>query len=191
MLKLTKTKLDGVFIIEPEIHGDTRGWFMETYTQNKLGELSKINFVQDNQSYSAQRGIVRGLHCQVNPHSQTKLIRCIRGAIDDVVVDIRKNSPTYKQWLKITLSADNKKQILVPKGFLHGFVTLTEEVEVVYKVDDYYCKECDRSVKYDDPDLGIIWGVANPILSVKDQNAPLLRNSDCDFVYSVNQKGDC
>ncbi len=189
MPKITKTELDGAFIIEPEVHGDARGWFMETYTQNKLGELGKINFVQDNQSYSAQKGILRGLHCQTNPHCQTKLIRCTRGAINDVIVDIRQGSPTYKKWIKVLLSAENKKQLFIPKGFLHGFVTLTDDVEVQYKVDDYYNQACDRSVKFDDPALGVVWDLANPILSTKDQNAPLLQDSDCNFVYETKVKG--
>ena len=189
MPKITETELTGAFIIEPEVHGDARGWFMETYTQNKMGDLAKINFVQDNQSYSAQKGVLRGLHCQINPHCQSKLIRCTRGEIVDVIVDIRKGSPTYLQWTKVLLTAENKKQLFIPKGFLHGFVTLTDDVEVQYKVDDYYSKECDRSVKFDDPSLGIDWGISKPVLSAKDQNAPLLQDSDCNFVYSTKPKG--
>lgn len=182
-MKITATDLVGAFIIEPDVHGDARGWFMETYTQNKMGDLARVNFVQDNQSYSAQKGILRGLHCQINPHCQTKLIRCTRGEIADVIVDIRRGSPTYKKWIKVILSADNKKQLFIPKGFLHGFVTLTDDVEVQYKVDDYYNKECDRSVKFNDKAFGVEWGVENPILSAKDQNAPLFADSDCIFTY--------
>lgn len=184
-MKITATKLDGAFIIEPTVHGDSRGWFMETYSQSKMGDLSKFNFVQDNQSFSSQKGILRGLHCQVNPHCQTKLIRCTRGEIADVIVDIREGSPTYKQWIKVILSAENKKQLFIPKGFLHGFVTLTDDVEVQYKVDDYYNKECDRSVRFNDPDFAVDWGVSNPILSDKDKNAPLFQDSDCIFEYYV------
>lgn len=182
-MKITATDLVGAFVIEPDVHGDARGWFMETYTQNKMGDLARVNFVQDNQSYSAQKGILRGLHCQTNPHCQTKLIRCTRGEIADVIVDIRRGSPTYKKWIKVVLSADNKKQLFIPKGFLHGFVTLTDDVEVQYKVDDYYNKECDRSVKFNDQAFGVEWGVENPILSAKDQNAPLFADSDCIFEY--------
>lgn len=182
-MKITPTELDGAFIIEPEVHGDARGWFMETYTQNKMGGLAGINFVQDNQSYSSQKGILRGLHCQTNPHCQTKLIRCTRGEIADVIVDIRRGSPTYKKWIKVVLSADNKKQLFIPKGFLHGFITLTDDVEVQYKVDDYYNKECDRSVKFNDAIFGVEWGIENPILSDKDKNAPLFADSDCIFEY--------
>lgn len=184
-MKITATKLDGAFIIEPTVHGDSRGWFMETYSQSKMGDLSKFNFVQDNQSFSSQKGILRGLHCQVNPHCQTKLIRCTRGEIADVIVDIREGSPTYKQWIKVILSAENKKQLFIPKGFLHGFVTLTDDVEVQYKVDDYYNKECDRSVKFDDQAFGVEWEIENPILSDKDKNAPLFADSDCFFEYEV------
>ena len=182
-MKIIKTELADAVIIQPEVHGDARGWFMETYTQNKLGDLAKINFVQDNQSYSAQKGIIRGLHCQTNPHCQSKLIRCTRGAITDVIVDIRRGSPTYLKWIKVLLTAENKQQLFIPKGFLHGFVTLTDDVEVQYKVDDYYSKECDRSVRFDDPDLGVQWDIQDPILSAKDQNAPLFKDSDCIFEY--------
>ncbi len=182
-MKITATELDGAFLIEPDVHGDARGWFMETYTQNKMGDLAGINFVQDNQSYSSQKGILRGLHCQTNPHCQTKLIRCTRGEIADVIVDIRRGSPTYKKWIKVILTAENKKQLFIPKGFLHGFVTLTDDVEVQYKVDDYYSKECDRSVKFNDAEFGVKWEIENPILSDKDKNAPLFKDSDCIFTY--------
>lgn len=182
-MKIEKTELDGAYIIEPDCFGDSRGWFMETYTKNKLTEITDIEFVQDNQSYSSQRGILRGLHCQTNPHCQTKLIRCTRGEIVDVIVDIRRGSPTYKKWIKVSLSAENKRQLFIPKGFLHGFVTISDDVEVQYKVDDYYSKECDRSVKFNDPEFGVDWGIENPILSEKDKNAPLFKDSDCIFTY--------
>ena len=182
-MKIEKTELQGAYIIEPDVFGDSRGWFMETYSRVKVKDAIDVEFVQDNQSYSSQKGIIRGLHCQINPHCQTKLIRCTRGEINDVIVDIRKGSPTYKKWIKVKLSAENKKQLLIPKGFLHGFETLTDEVEVQYKVDDYYSKECDRSVKFNDPEFGVEWETENPILSDKDKNAPLYSDSDCDFVY--------
>lgn len=181
---IEKTILQDAFVITPVIFGDSRGWFMETYTKEKLKEVTDVEFVQDNQSYSSQKGIIRGLHCQLNPHCQTKLIRCTKGKIIDVIVDIREGSPTYKKWLKIELSEENKKQLFIPKGFLHGFVTLTDEVEVQYKVDDYYNKECDRSVKFNDPEFGVDWGEDNPILSDKDKNAPLFKDSDCKFYYN-------
>ena len=155
-MKIEKTKIEGVYEITPDCFGDARGWFMETYTKNKLTEITDIEFVQDNQSYSSTKGVLRGLHCQVNPHCQTKLIRCTRGQIYDVVVDIRRGSPSYKQWIKVLLTDENKKQLFIPKGCLHGFVTLTDEVEVQYKVDDYYSKECDRSVGLMMPNLALI-----------------------------------
>ena len=182
-MKIENTILKDAYIITPDVHGDSRGWFMESYTKSKLQDITNIEFVQDNQSYSSQKGILRGLHCQINPHCQTKLIRCTKGEIYDVIVDIRQGSPTYKQHIKVLLSAENKKQLFIPKGFLHGFVTLTNEVEVQYKVDDYYNKECDRSIKFDDPELNVDWGISNPILSDKDKNAPLLKDSDCIFTY--------
>ena len=182
-MEIERTEIDGVYQIVPDCFGDVRGWFMETYTKNKLQNITNIEFVQDNQSYSATKGVLRGLHCQTNPHSQTKLIRCTRGEIYDVVVDIRQGSPTYKKWIKVLLSAENKKQLFIPKGCLHGFVTLTNDVEVQYKVDDYYNKECDRSVRFDDAEFGVDWGVENPIISQKDANAPLFKDSDCKFTF--------
>jgi dTDP-4-dehydrorhamnose 3,5-epimerase len=182
-MKVIETELKDAYVIEPDVFGDSRGWFMETYTKNKIEDKIDVDFVQDNQSYSSTKGIIRGLHCQLNPHCQSKLIRCTKGEIYDVIVDIRKGSPTYKKWIKVLLTAENKKQLFMPKGFLHGFVTLSDEVEVQYKVDDYYSKECDRSVKFDDEEFGIDWGVENPLLSDKDKNAPLFKDSDCVFEY--------
>ena len=136
-MKLIDTILDGVKVIEPTVFGDHRGWFMETYSYSKFIEAGiDLNFVQDNQSFSATKGTLRGLHYQLNPKAQTKLVRCTRGAIFDVAVDIRKGSPNYGKWFGIELTAENKKQLLVPKGFAHGFMTLTEDVEVQYKVDE-------------------------------------------------------
>ena len=184
-MKVIKTELDGAYIIEPQVFGDNRGWFTETFSAAKLKEsgIEVPEFVQDNHSYSAGKGIIRGLHCQLDPHSQTKLIRCTRGEIYDVIVDIREGSPTYKKWIKVFLSSENKLQLYIPQGFLHGFVTLTNDVEVQYKVDNYYNKSADRSVKFDDPEFGIDWGVVNPVLSDKDKNAPLLKDSDVKFIY--------
>ena len=136
-MKLIETILDGVKVIEPAVFGDHRGWFMETYSYSKFKEAGiELNFVQDNQSFSATKGTLRGLHYQLNPKAQTKLVRCTRGAIFDVAVDIRKGSPTFGKWFGIELTAENKKQLLIPKGFAHGFMTLTEDVEVQYKVDE-------------------------------------------------------
>ncbi len=181
-MKITKTAIEGLLIVEPQVFGDYRGWFMETWTERKMEEAGiHIGFVQDNQSYSAQKGTLRGLHFQKNPKSQTKLLRCTRGEILDVAVDLRRSSPTYKKWVSVVLSAENKKQFLIPKGFGHGFVTLTDDVEVQYKVDEYYAPECDRSIRFDDPEIGVDWGVTEPILSQKDLKAPKLAESDVDF----------
>lgn len=181
-MNLTKTEIDGVYILEPKVFKDNRGWFMESYSYKVLKEIGlDINFVQDNHSYSALKGTLRGLHFQTNPMAQTKLVRCTRGKILDVAIDLRRSSPTYKQWVSVELSEENKKQLLIPKGFAHGFLTLTDNVEVQYKVDEYYSAEHDRSIRYDDPDIGIDWGVDNPILSEKDLKAPLLRGSDHNF----------
>lgn len=181
-MNIIKTDIEDLVVIEPVVHGDNRGWFMETFSDRELKKHG-INtvFVQDNQSFSAQKNTLRGMHFQNAPMAQTKLIRCTKGSIIDVVVDLRKNSKTYKKWFSIELSAENKKQLFIPKGFAHGFVTLTENVEVQYKVDEFYSKEHDRSIRYDDPEIGIKWEVENPILSEKDLNAPLLKDSDVNF----------
>ena len=181
-MNLIKTKLEGVYIIEPRVFGDERGWFMETYSKIKTPEIA-CDFVQDNHSYSKEKGILRGIHFQNGEHAQAKLVRCIRGAVLDVAVDLRKGSPTYMQWEAVELSAENKKQLFIPRGFGHGFLTLTEDVEFVYKTDNYYNYESDRSIIWNDPDIGVDWGTENPVLSEKDSSAPRLRDSDCSFRY--------
>lgn len=181
-MKLIKTKLEGVYIIEPKVFGDERGWFMETYSAIKTPEIA-CDFVQDNHSYSKEKGILRGIHFQNGEHSQAKLVRCIRGAVLDIAVDLRKGSPTYLQWVAVELSAENKKQLFIPRGFGHGFLTLTEDVEFVYKTDNYYNYDSDRSIRWNDADIKIDWGIENPILSDKDKNAPLLKESDCNYKY--------
>ena len=182
--KKIETKLPGVVILEPQVFGDNRGWFMESYSKKKLAEAGiDVDFVQDNRSFSAEKGTLRGLHCQLCPTAQSKLLTCIRGKILDVAVDIRKGSPTYMQWESVELSGENKKSFFIPKGCLHGFVTLTDDVEVMYKVDEFYSPADDRSIRFDDPALGVEWGIENPILSQKDMNAPLLENSDVSFDY--------
>ncbi|NLU51723.1 MAG: dTDP-4-dehydrorhamnose 3,5-epimerase [Clostridiaceae bacterium] len=183
-MKITLTKIKDLFIIEPILFGDNRGWFFESYSKLKLSEHGiECDFVQDNHSFSALKGTLRGLHFQLNPKAQAKLVRCTRGSILDVAVDLRKGSPTYKQWVAIELSADNKKQLFIPKGFAHGFVTLTDNVEVQYKTDEYYAPEYDRSIAYNDEELNVQWGIDNPILSNKDRNAPSLKDSDVNFIY--------
>ena len=183
-MKKIETGLDGAVIIEPDIFGDACGWFYESYSKTKLEQLGiYADFVQDNRSYSAQKGTLRGLHCQTEPKAQSKLLTCLRGAILDVAVDIRKGSPTYMKWTSVELSGENKRMFFIPKGCLHGFVTLTPDVEVSYKVDEYYSPENDRSIRFDDPSIGVDWGVENPILSAKDENAPLLADSDVEFNF--------
>lgn len=185
-MKVTETRFKGLLVIETDVYGDHRGWFTESYTKKKFVENGiDIDFIQDNQSYSAQKGTLRGLHFQTNPKAQTKMIRCTRGTIIDTVVDLRKGSDTYKQWFSIELSSDNKKQLLIPKGFGHAFLTITDDVEVQYKVDEYYSKDNDRSIRFDDREIGVEWGIDNPILSDKDLNAPLLKDSDVDFSIKV------
>lgn len=189
-MKVIKTELNNVYIIEPDVFGDNRGWFMESYSKVKLAEAGiHCDFVQDNQSFSAHKGTLRGLHFQLNPKAQAKIIRCTRGAILDVAVDIRKGSPFYKKWVAVELSAENKKQLFVPKGFAHGFLTLTDDVEVQYKADEYYAPEYDGNILFNDPDIGIEWGEDEFILSDKDKKAPLLKDrADINFVYQGENK---
>ncbi|MFC3884674.1 dTDP-4-dehydrorhamnose 3,5-epimerase [Bacillus songklensis] len=184
-MKFTKTNLDSVVIVEPTVFGDHRGWFMETYSDAKFSEAGiNLKFVQDNQSFSGAKGTLRGLHYQLNPKAQTKLVRCTKGAIFDVAVDIRKGSPTFGEWFGIELTAENKKQLLIPKGFAHGFMTLTDDVEVQYKVDELYAPECDRGIIWNDPRIGIEWPIdIMPILSAKDEKAPLLKDAENNFSY--------
>jgi len=144
------------------------------YSEKTLAEIGiHASFVQDNRSYSAQKGTLRGLHCQASPCAQGKLFSCLRGAILDVAVDARRDSPSYMQWVSAELSEENKRQLWIPRGCLHGFVTLTDDVEVFYKVDAFYSSEHDRSVRWDDPAFGVEWGVGEPVLSAKDAGAPL------------------
>lgn len=181
-MKIIETTLKDVRIVEPQVFGDNRGWFYESYSYEKLKSLGiDIKFVQDNRSFSKEKGTLRGIHFQKSPMAQTKLITCTRGKILDVAVDLRKDSPDYLKWVSVELSEDNKLMLFIPKGFGHGFVTLTDNVEVLYKVDEYYSKEHDRSIRYNDERIGIDWGVSNPVLSEKDKSASLLCESDVDF----------
>jgi dTDP-4-dehydrorhamnose 3,5-epimerase len=184
-LKFNKINIDGIVIVEPTVFGDNRGWFMETYSENNFKEAGiKIKFVQDNQSFSAAKGTLRGLHYQLNPKAQSKLVRCTKGAIFDVAIDIRKGSPSYGKWFAIELTAENKKQLLIPKGFAHGFMTLTDDVEVQYKVDELYSPECDRGIIWNDSAIGIEWPIdIVPVLSEKDEKAPLLKEAENNFSY--------
>ena len=176
-MKITKTKLDGVVIIEPDVFGDNRGFFMESWNKKKMEEAGLYyDFVQDNHSKSTVKGTLRGIHFQKGDKAQAKLVRCVKGVVLDVAVDLRKNSPTFKQWVGVELSAENKKQLLIPRGFGHGFVTLTDDVEFLYKADNYYAPEADAGIRWNDPDIGVEWGVENPILSEKDKKNPFLKD---------------
>lgn len=174
-MNVSRTPLEGVLVIEPRIFRDSRGMFYESYSINKYEAHGIPNhFVQDNHSVSA-RGVLRGLHYQVNP-GQAKLVRATRGEVFDVVVDIRKESPTYGQWWGTRLSANNNMQVYIPVGFAHGFCVLSESAEFLYKCSDYYSPEDERGILWNDPDLAIDWPVADPVLSEKDRNHPLFRD---------------
>ena len=176
-MKFEKTKLEGVVIITPDVFGDHRGFFMESWSEHKMEEAGlHYNFVQDNHSMSSVKGTLRGIHFQKGDKAQAKLVRCVNGAVLDVAVDLRHESPTYKQWVAVELSAENKKQLMIPRGFGHGFVTLTDEVEFLYKADNYYAPEADGGIRWNDPEIGVDWGVENPILSAKDEKNPFLKD---------------
>ena len=176
-MKFEKTKLEGVVIITPDVFGDHRGFFMESWSEHKMEEAGlHYNFVQDNHSMSSVKGTLRGIHFQKGDKAQAKLVRCVKGAVLDVAVDLRHESTTYKQWIAVELSAENKKQLMIPRGFGHGFVTLTDEVEFLYKADNYYAPEADGGIRWNDPEIGVDWGVENPILSAKDEKNPFLKD---------------
>ncbi len=178
-----------VCVIEPKVHGDHRGYFVETFRQDKLEQALgyKVDFVQDNESKSS-KGVLRGLHFQLAPHAQSKLVRVIEGAVLDVAVDLRKGSPSFGQHVAVELSGDNKKQMFVPRGFAHGFIVLTETATFAYKVDNYYSPECDRGLAFNDAALNIDWVLAKEqlLLSDKDTKQPLLTKLTDYFDYSQN-----
>ncbi|MDU8930036.1 dTDP-4-dehydrorhamnose 3,5-epimerase [Alisedimentitalea sp. MJ-SS2] len=183
-MQIDKTPLEGLLIITPPRFGDHRGFFSESYNRNRLAEHGiEIEFVQDNHSLSETRGTVRGLHFQAPPHAQDKLVRCGRGALFDVAVDIRAASPTYGHWFGTTLSFENGHQMLVPKGFAHGFMTLEPETEILYKCSDIYAPEAEGALRWDDPEVGIDWPLAGitPVLSDKDAAAPGLAGLKTPF----------
>jgi dTDP-4-dehydrorhamnose 3,5-epimerase len=185
-MKVEKTSVLDVLAVIPQRFGDERGFFCESYSKRRFEDIGlSFDFVQDNYSISAKAGTVRGLHFQAPPHAQTKLVRCGQGRLLDVAVDIRKGSPTYGQWTSAEMSFENGVQLLIPKGFLHGFVTLEPNTETIYKSDDYYAPECDGAVRFDDPEIGVDWGIdlKTVILSDKDRAAPLLKDFDSPFVY--------
>ncbi|WP_407306626.1 dTDP-4-dehydrorhamnose 3,5-epimerase [Desulfosporosinus sp. SB140] len=183
-MNVIKTEILDVYIIEPQVFGDNRGWFMESWSAKKMEEAGlHYSFVQDNQSFSALEGTLRGLHFQQGAAAQAKLVRCGKGAVLDVAVDLRKGSVSYKKWIGVELSAENKRQLLIPRGFAHGYLTLTDNVEFLYKADNNYSPEADRNIIWNDDEINISWGIENPILSNKDANAPKLCESDVDFIY--------
>jgi dTDP-4-dehydrorhamnose 3,5-epimerase len=192
-MNFIRTALSDVIIVEPEIHGDDRGYFVETFRADKFNAFLgyKINFCQDNESKSS-RGVLRGLHYQLAPMAQTKLVRVIEGSVLDVVVDIRKGSPTFGEHVSVKLSAQNKRQLLVPRGFAHGFVVLENDTVFAYKVDNYYSPENDRGIAFDDEALGIDWRIPPKelLLSAKDRAQPRLVDADEIFLYEMDYYHD-
>ncbi len=186
-MKLIPTSIPDVLIVEPAVFGDDRGWFMESFNQEKFhAELTRLGlphprpFVQDNHSCS-KAGVLRGLHYQTPPRSQGKLVRVTKGAVYDVAVDIRKGSPTLGQWVGVELSADNKRQLWIPEGFAHGFLALEDDTHFLYKTTDFYARDNERSIAWNDPDIGVVWpAVAGVAISLapKDAQAPCLRDSE-------------
>jgi dTDP-4-dehydrorhamnose 3,5-epimerase len=188
-MKIKPLEIPEVLLITPQRHGDERGWFSETFRQSALEEAGFTGgaFVQDNHVRSTTRGILRGLHFQRPPNAQDKLLRCVRGAIFDVAVDIRKGSPTFGRWVGAELSAENAQQLLVPKGFAHAYCTLTDECEVLYKVSDYYAPSAEGVLRWNDPAVGIDWGIDPEQIqtNARDAGAPLLEDLDTPFVYEA------
>nr|WP_233192774.1 dTDP-4-dehydrorhamnose 3,5-epimerase [Acidimangrovimonas sediminis] len=185
-MRTEATTLEGVVVVTPDRFGDSRGFFSESWNCNTFAAAGITTpFVQDNHSFSASRGTVRGLHFQAPPHAQAKLVRCSRGRLFDVAVDIRKGSPTYGQWTGAELSFENGRQMMIPAGFLHGFVTLEDDVEIAYKCSDYYAPDCDGAVRFDSPQIGIDWGIApgSAVLSDKDARAMDFADFDSPFTY--------
>ena len=185
IVKITKAELPGVLLLEPARFCDARGFFSESWNRKTfLGHGIAIDFVQDNHSLSGAVNTLRGLHFQSPPHAQDKLVRCGRGRLFDVAVDIRNGSPTFGRWVGYELSGENGLQLLIPAGFLHGFVTLEADTEIVYKCSDYYAPDCDGAVRFDDTDIAIDWPLSgDPILSGKDTDAPYLKDFHSPFIY--------
>lgn len=190
-VEIETTALEGVLILTPARFGDARGFFSESWNRRRMAEAGiDIDFVQDNHSLSEAPGTLRGLHYQSPPHAQAKLVRCGRGRLFDVAVDVRAGSPTFGHWVAVELSFENGRQLLIPAGFLHGFVTREPMTEVIYKCSDYYAPECDGAVRWDDPEIGIDWGLADaPVLSDKDAAAPLLTEAPRPFRFETGSKG--
>lgn len=188
-MNFIRTKISDVIICEPQVHGDDRGYFVETFRQDKLEEFLgfKVNFCQDNESKSTF-GVLRGLHYQLPPYEQTKLVRVIKGRVLDVAVDIRRRSPTFGKYVSIELSEENKRQLFIPKGFAHGFLVLSYEAIFAYKVDSYYSPECDRGIAFNDETIAIDWQIDNSRLKLsdKDKNQPSLKETTVLFEYGID-----
>lgn len=188
-MKKIPTSIQDLYIIEPQIFGDERGWFYESWSERAFLKMGlPYTFLQDNQSFSKEKGTLRGLHFQKGEAAQAKLVRCLNGAVLDVAVDLRKDSKTFLKWVAVELSAENKTMFLIPRGFAHGFLTLTDNVVFAYKADNFYKKEAEGVIRFDDEEIGIDWGLsleekAKLILSKKDKEAPYLRacSEDCFF----------
>lgn len=194
-MKVIETEIPGVLLVETDVFGDHRGYFTETYSKPKYEKLGiTVDFVQDNMSFSAAEGTLRGLHWQNPPYAQSKLVSCTKGKVIDVAVDIRKGSPTFGKWVSCELSADNHRQFFIPQGFAHGFLTLTPDVEFRYKVDNVYDKASEGSIRYDDPTVAVDWGMLlngrEPVLSDKDRISPVLEDANNLFVYDDMMKGN-
>lgn len=178
------TEIKDVIVLIPKTFPDDRGCFFEVYSEKALKDIGiDFKLSQENYIVNEQKGVIRGLHFQNDPYAQAKIVRCINGEVDDVAVDMRKGSPTYLKWVMVRLTAQNKKQLYLPKGFAHGVISRTQYSEVQYVVDEGYAPEADRNIRYDDPEINVDWMEDLPILSAKDKNAPSLRESDCNFVY--------
>jgi dTDP-4-dehydrorhamnose 3,5-epimerase len=185
-MEIIETPLRDLLILKPKVFSDNRGSIFESYSQIKMPTAyQSIHFLQDNQSISLKKGTLRGIHFQNNPKAQTKIIRCIQGSIWDVAVDLRVGSPTYLKWFGLELNQVNYLQLLVPKGFGHSFITLTNNTIVAYKVDEYYSIEHEGTIRFNDPNLKIDWKGLTPILSEKDAKAPFLKDSGVNFKYSL------
>ncbi|MDE5847617.1 MAG: dTDP-4-dehydrorhamnose 3,5-epimerase [Muribaculaceae bacterium] len=187
-MNVIKTAIEGVVIIEPKIFKDARGYFFESFSNREFDEkVAKVDFVQDNESCSSY-GVMRGLHFQRPSFAQAKLVRCVKGSVLDVAVDIRKGSPTYGKHVSCLLTEDNHRQFFIPRGFAHGFAVLSDTAMFQYKCDNYYHPEADGGISIVDPSLGIDWGIAleEAVLSDKDKNHPLLKDFDSPFEYSVH-----
>lgn len=187
-MKVTETRISEIKVIEPKIFEDKRGYFLEAYSKRNFESVGiDTVFVQDNISYNKKKGTLRGIHFQNEPMAQAKLVCCTRGKVLDIAVDVRKGSPTYMQWVAIELDSATKKQVFIPKGFAHAYLTLTDDVEFRYKVDNFYSEEHDRKVRYDDPEINIDWEKLldgmEPILSERDLTGVTFANSGCNFVY--------